>query len=145
MNARIHNARYIQADTSQVDDITSALAACMPCDSPQTIDYWASFNRLQYEISLRRRRDEMFGKSTFKDPIWGLFLVLAKAEFDGRKTLISELGHASELADADVAQHLDHLVKNGLVCKERDSANEHLASAVLSPRAISLLIGYFNR
>lgn len=75
-------------------------------------------------IAARRLRDDMLGPD-IGDSGWALLLEALSARLDGRRSGLTRLVEAAELAPATAHRRIDALTKRGLLIRRADPEREH--------------------
>jgi len=94
-------------------------------------------------IDARRLRDHMLG-SRIGDAGWALLLEVLSARLEGRRSGITRLIEAAELAPATAHRRIEALTKRGLLVRRADPEREHVVLLDLTEEAADRLRAYLK-
>lgn len=80
-------------------------------------------DRLSALLSLRKERNQIFGRDLFEDPVWEMLLDLASADSRGKEVAVTSLCLASGVSTTTALRRIDDMVERGLVDRHRDPAD----------------------
>jgi len=93
----------------------------VPTEHPAN-EQWQVYAKLAGRyLKLRAQRSEIAAGHLFSDPAWDILLDLFVGQVDGRDVTITSACIASRRPSTTSLRYIDHLSKQGLVYREKDS------------------------
>lgn len=94
-----------------------------------------SLELAQAVISMRRRREALFGAEYFSDPAWDMLLNLYFAELRGQRTQVKSVGVNAGIPATTALRWIALLEQRGMIEREADPRDRRRILIKLSPEA----------
>ena len=95
-------------------------------------------------VQARRRREQIFPESMFRDPAWDFLLLLYAASLANEKVRNTDLRKASGLGDATTGRWIGALESEGLIDRVVDERDRRQIFIKLSARGLALMRRFFE-
>lgn len=95
-------------------------------------------------IRARARRGDFFNPRLFSDPAWSMLLELYAASIANQKLSVKSLRIASGVPWATALRWIDVLVREGLICRQRDPRDRRRTFVMLSTAGLDAMAAYFD-
>lgn len=143
----VGSAELLEASSRELAGLVASLRRIAAAEDLRALaseqDFEVTGAAVRSIIDARRLRDDMVGPG-IGDAGWALLLEVLSARLEGRRSGITRLIEAAELAPATAHRRIEALTKRGLLVRRADPEREHAVLLDLTEEATDRLRAYLK-